>query len=128
MSLSRRCSRTACPKVAIATLTYVYRDQTAVVGPLATYAEPHTYDLCGDHAVGLTAPRGWEIVRLSGEYVEPEPSHDDLLALANAVREAGRPRLGEPVAPPRVAPAAAETASGAVETSRRGHLRVLRDV
>ena len=31
---------------AIATLTYVYGDQTAVVGPLATYAEPHTYDLC----------------------------------------------------------------------------------
>ena len=95
MSLSRRCSRTACSKPAIATLTYVYGDQTAVVGPLATFAEPHTYDLCATHAEGLTAPRGWEIVRLSGEYVEPEPSHDDLLALANAVREAGRPRLGE---------------------------------
>ena len=126
MSLSRRCSRTACPKVAIATLTYVYGDQTAVVGPLATYAEPHTYDLCADHAEGLTVPRGWEVVRLSGEYVEPEPSHDDLLALANAVREAGRPRLGE--APPsRLASSSAESASGAVETSRRGHLRVLRD-
>jgi hypothetical protein len=124
VSLSRRCSRTACPKAAIATLTYVYRDQTAVVGPLATYAEPHTYDLCVDHADGLTAPRGWEIVRLAGEYVEPEPSHDDLLALANAVREAGRPRIGEPPAPrPRVD----EGASGAVETGRRGHLRVLRD-
>jgi hypothetical protein len=122
--LSRRCSRTACPKAAIATLTYVYRDQTAVVGPLATYAEPHTYDLCVDHADGLTAPRGWEIVRLAGEYVEPEPSHDDLLALANAVREAGRPRLGEP-SPAR--PRVDEKASGAVETGRRGHLRVLRD-
>lgn len=132
MSLSRRCSRTACSKPAIATLTYVYGDQTAVVGPLATYAEPHTYDLCAIHAEGLTAPRGWEIVRLSGEYVEPEPSHDDLLALANAVREAGRPRLGEA---PRPTPAAAqsrrqpadEDASGAIETGRRGHLRVLRD-
>ena len=129
MSLSRRCSRTACPKSAIATLTYVYGDQTAVVGPLATYAEPHTYDLCADHAERLTAPRGWEIVRLSGEYVEPEPSHDDLLALANAVREAGRPRLGEAAAAaPRVATRPAdEGASGAVETGRRGHLRVLRD-
>jgi hypothetical protein len=122
--LSRRCSRTACPKAAIATLTYVYRDQTAVVGPLATYAEPHTYDLCVEHAERLTAPRGWEIVRLAGEYVEPEPSHDDLLALANAVREAGRPRIGEPPAP-RSRPD--EEASGAVETGRRGHLRVLRD-
>ena len=127
MSLSRRCSRTACPKVAIATLTYVYGDQTAVVGPLATYAEPHTYDLCANHADGLTVPRGWEVVRLSGEYVEPEPSHDDLLALANAVREAGRPRLGDQVLPPRVAQSSAESASGAVETSRRGHLRILRD-
>jgi hypothetical protein len=101
-----------------------------VVGPLATFAEPHTYDLCANHAEGLTAPRGWEIVRLSGEYVEPEPSHDDLLALANAVREAGRPRLGEV---PRQAQAqtrsqpADEDASGAIETGRRGHLRVLRD-
>ena len=59
MSLSRRCSRTACSKPAIATLTYVYGDQTAVVGPLATFAEPHTYDLCANHAEGLTAPRGW---------------------------------------------------------------------
>jgi len=135
VSLSRRCSRTACPKAAIATLTYVYADQTAVVGPLATFAEPHTYDLCIDHAEGLTAPRGWEIVRLSGEYVEPEPSHDDLLALANAVREAGRPRLGEqPLARSAGHPtaggavrAAEESASGAIETGRRGHLRVLRD-
>jgi hypothetical protein len=132
VSLSRRCSRTACSKPAIATLTYVYGDQTAVVGPLATYAEPHTYDLCAIHAEGLTAPRGWEIVRLSGEYVEPEPSHDDLLALANAVREAGRPRLGEA---PRPMQGSAQTrrqpadedASGAIETGRRGHLRVLRD-
>jgi len=126
VSLSRRCSRTACSKPAIATLTYVYGDQTAVVGPLATFAEPHTYDLCAAHAEGLTAPRGWEIVRLSGEYVEPEPSHDDLLALANAVREAGRPRLGEAAAQTPRRPAD-EDASGAVETGRRGHLRVLRD-
>jgi hypothetical protein len=105
----------------------VYSDQTAVVGPLATFAEPHTYDLCADHAERLTPPRGWEIVRLSGEYVEPEPSHDDLLALANAVREAGRPRLGEPVQPP-VARPGQESAAGAVETGRRGHLRVLRDL
>lgn len=132
MSLSRRCSRTACSKPAIATLTYVYGDQTAVVGPLATYAEPHTYDLCAIHAEGLTAPRGWEIVRLSGEYVEPEPSHDDLLALANAVREAGRPRLGETPRPMEATgqtrrQPADEDASGAIETGRRGHLRVLRD-
>ena len=92
VSLSRRCSRTACGGSAIATLTYVYSDQTAVLGPLATYAEPHTYDLCAAHAERLTAPRGWEVVRLAGEFVDPGPTPDDLVALADAVREAGRPR------------------------------------
>ena len=71
MSLSRRCSRTACGGSAIATLTYVYADQTAVLGPLATYAEPHTYDLCAEHAERLTAPRGWDVVRLASEFADP---------------------------------------------------------
>ena len=73
----------------------------------------------------LRLPR-WEIVRLAGEYVEPEPSHDDLLALANAVREAGRPRLGEPPVP-GTSRRVDEADTGAIETARRGHLRVLRD-
>jgi hypothetical protein len=108
----RRCSRTACGRAAVATLTYIYADSTAVVGPLATYAEPHSYDLCEDHAAKLTAPRGWEVVRLDGGEGVPVPSGDDLEALANAVREAARPT------PPPLPP------SGA--TGRRGHLRVLR--
>ena len=61
----RRCSRTACGRPAVATLTYVYADSTAVLGPLATYAEPHCYDLCAEHSERLTAPRGWEVVRLA---------------------------------------------------------------
>ena len=112
----------------MATLTYVYSEQTAVLGPLATYAEPHTYDLCVVHAKGLTAPRGWDVIRLLTEYVEPGPIPDDLLALADAVREAGRPRLGS--GPGVVAPAglrAEAEMSGTVETGRRGHLRILRD-
>ncbi|MGD9530693.1 MAG: DUF3499 family protein, partial [Pseudonocardia sp.] len=32
----RRCSRSGCTELAVATLTYVYADSTAVVGPLAT--------------------------------------------------------------------------------------------
>jgi hypothetical protein len=102
----------------VATLTYVYSDSTAVLGPLATYAEPHCYDLCAEHAERLTAPRGWEIVRLSPDFVAPAPSHDDLLALADAVREAARPR-------PEAVLGAAELTT--VEIGRRGHLRVLRD-
>ena len=116
MSLSRRCSRTACGRPAVNTLTYVYADQTAVLGPLATYAEPHAYDLCDVHSERLSAPRGWEVLRLAGDLTAPGPSSDDLLALADAVREAARP-----VAPRRVAPAE-ETGR---ETGRRGHLRVL---
>lgn len=75
----------------MATLTYVYADQTAVLGPLATYAEPHSYDLCSEHSGRLSAPRGWNVMRLAPDPSTVEPSHDDLLALADAVREAGRP-------------------------------------
>lgn len=72
-------------------MTYVYADQTAVLGPLATAAEPHTYDLCAEHSARLSAPRGWSVLRLAPDPDTVEPSRDDLLALADAVREAGRP-------------------------------------
>lgn len=85
----RRCSRSACTDGAVATLTYVYAESTAVVGPLATQAEPHSYDLCAAHAGRLTVPRGWEVVRHEGELPQ-SPSADELTALAEAVREAGR--------------------------------------
>jgi len=94
-------------------LTYVYADSTAVVGPLATYAEPHTYDLCDAHAQRLTAPKGWELVRSDGAYDSPVPTTDDLEALADAVREAARPGVRDELhSPPPV-------------TGRRGHLRAL---
>ncbi|HEX3822944.1 MAG TPA: DUF3499 domain-containing protein [Mycobacteriales bacterium] len=119
MSPIRRCSRTACARPAVATLTYVYSDSTAVVGPLATYAEPHSYDLCEIHAHGLTAPRGWEVVRLDID-AERAVGIDDLEALADAVREAAKPSsqvAAEKAAPP--------VDSG--DVGRRGHLRVLPD-
>jgi hypothetical protein len=62
--MARRCSRPGCKQDAVYTLTYVYRDSTAVVGPLAAYTEPHCYDLCEGHAGRLTAPLGWDVVRL----------------------------------------------------------------
>lgn len=74
----------------MSTLTYVYADQTAVLGPLATYAEPHTYDLCVVHSQRMSAPQGWSVLRLAPDPAASEPSRDDLLALADAVREAGR--------------------------------------
>lgn len=114
MSLLRRCSRTACGAPAVATLTYVYADSTAVVGPLATHAEPHCYDLCDVHATGLTAPRGWEVVRHEDDPALVQArSSDDLLALADAVREAARPAAGP----------AGRNVTGGDSTGRRGHLR-----
>ena len=116
MTPVRRCSRTACSLPAIATLTYVYADSTAVVGPLATHAEPHCYDLCEAHAGRLTAPRGWEVVRhepdAGSQGSVAARSSDDLEALADAVREAARPSTTPDPGP-----------DGG--TGRRGHLRAL---
>ncbi len=106
----------------MSTLTYVYADSTAVLGPLATYAEPHCYDLCQMHSERLTAPKGWEIVRITPDPDALKPSSDDLEALANAVREAARPRYEPGLPLPTEVPA------GSVEVARKGHLRVLASV
>ena len=70
----------------MATLTYVYSDSTAVVGPLAIAREPHSWDLCVGHASRITAPRGWEMMRHAAP-LPTNPDEDDLVALADAVRE-----------------------------------------
>jgi Protein of unknown function (DUF3499) len=122
----------------VATLTFVYSDSTAVIGPLATAREPHSWDLCVSHAGRITAPRGWELVRHSGP-LATNPDEDDLIALAEAVREgreavaAGPPVNGfhdpgghhpGPPAGGMLAPAGQHSpATG----RRRGHLRVLPD-
>ncbi len=116
---TRQCSRSSCARPAAATLTYVYADSTVVVGQLSASAEPHSYDLCAHHADRFTAPRGWDVVRIQAEYVEPEPSSDDLEALARAVREAGRPRQAAAPAP------AYEVPAPLASEPRRGHLRVI---
>jgi hypothetical protein len=134
---TRCCSRTACRQSPVYTLTFVYRDSTAVLGPLSAYEEPNTYDLCEKHAARLVAPRGWDIVRLP-----PTPEQeraDDLEAIANVVREPrassartgprpvsdARPAGGTLSGAPRPAPPAEPVGQG-VEVGRRGHLRVLR--
>ncbi|HEY3877172.1 MAG TPA: DUF3499 domain-containing protein [Trebonia sp.] len=133
---SRCCSRTACKQPPVYTLTYVYKDSTAVLGPLAGYVDPHSWDLCEMHAARLVVPRGWDVVRLP-----PDPAQeraDDLEALANVVRDVGRgeraaparpvvqPRPAQPRQAARPAAAAAEPVGQGVEVGRRGHLRVVR--
>lgn len=88
-----------------------------MVGPLAAFAEPHTYDLCEQHARSLTAPRGWEVVRHEGEFEPPPPTTDDLVALAEAVREAARPVQRQDDIDIDLPPGQ--------QTGRRGHLRVI---
>lgn len=117
MISSRRCSRTGCGRSATSTLSYVYADSTAVLGPLAVDDEPGYYDLCSLHAEALSVPRGWEVIRLP--IGEPAPSADDLVALADAVREAAF-SYDEPTQD-KSQPA------DVVEVARRGHLRVLTD-
>jgi hypothetical protein len=93
-SVSRRCSRASCTSAAIKTLTYIYSDSTAVLGPLSTYAEPHNYVIkeeIVDHNTG--------------------PSDEDLMAIANAVREVANSDISNKSMQP--------------ELGRRGHLRVL---
>jgi len=104
----------------VATLTYVYSDSTAVLGPLASRAEPHGYDLCQTHAHSLSVPRGWEVIRLANDDAAAH-SEDDLLALADAVREVGLSYD----APPAVE--AQPSRPNIVELRRRGHLTVLAD-
>ena len=129
----------------MATLTYVYADSTVVIGPLATWAEPHSYDLCADHAARMTAPRGWELVRLASDLAPPE-THDDLVALANVVRRANaeaKATEGHPAGSSAMDPLPAGTSvvagselrsastraepSSVREAGRRGHLRILKD-
>lgn len=142
VNVPRRCCRPGCPHYAVATLTFVYSDSTAVVGPLAVASEPHSWDLCVSHAGRITAPRGWELVRHAGP-LAVNPDEDDLIALAEAVREGRDVAAGggaltgfhEP-AGQFGAPASEKPATGVLTSTaarpagngrRRGHLRVLPD-
>jgi hypothetical protein len=59
----RPCSKVACTLDAVATLTYVYADSMAVLGPLSGKPEPHSYDLCAKHAERMSVPLGWQVIR-----------------------------------------------------------------
>lgn len=145
MSENRRCCRPGCPNRAVATLTYVYADSTAVIGPLPAVQEPHAWDLCAVHALRITAPRGWDLVRHPDLDTSAEDS--DLTALLDAVtggpvggRRTGAAlvdadrlrRLGvsdpEPALDRALAGSDPLPAPGPSTGSGRPHLRVVPDV
>lgn len=120
----RRCCRPGCGRPAVATLIYAYAESTAVIGPLALEKDPHAWDLCEKHSEHITAPVGWDMVRVERVDIEDDAAevaegavdgaervgegqrgvakrlqYDDLdeselTALAEAVREAGRVTTG----------------------------------
>jgi hypothetical protein len=97
------------------TLTYIYAESTAVVGPLATFSEPHAYDLCAVHGERLKVPHGWNVIKQELTGNEPGPSDDDLMAIADAVREVAT-RIDE-------APQTPTDDNVQSSIGRRGHLR-----
>jgi hypothetical protein len=115
---ARLCSRVGCRHLATKTLTYIYADSTAVLGPLATFSEPHAYDLCDQHSLRMSAPVGWTVIKPEPDAAPAGPSSDDLMAIADAVREAGA----------RETTSASEISGVEIpplELGRRGHLRAI---
>ena len=106
-----------------------------MVGPLATAREPHSWDLCAAHAGRITAPRGWQLVRPAGP-LPASPDEDELVALADAVREgrdsvvlgsAALDDLSDPVTEAPGGVLVPPVHQPVPRGRRRGHLRVLPD-
>jgi len=113
----RGCSRAGCRSNATMTLTYVYAESTAVVGPLATFSEPHAYDLCAVHGARLKVPHGWKVIKHELEGQPQGPTDDDLMAIADAVREVALKEIAEVPT--------TETSNAQQQIGRRGHLRAV---
>jgi hypothetical protein len=99
------------------TLTYIYAESTAVLGPLATFSEPHSYDLCETHGKRLTVPNGWSVIKEESSLDAAGPSEDDLMAIADAVREVALKEIPEETP--------TESSSAQQQIGRRGHLRAV---
>lgn len=107
-----------------------------MVGPLPAVQEPHAWDLCAAHALRITAPRGWDLVRHPD--IDTSGEDSDLTALLDAVTGApvGERRSGAALVdadrlrrlgvsdPGQVLTAAA---GGAAAEQGRPHLRVVPD-
>jgi len=99
------------------TLTYIYAESMAVVGPLATFSEPHAYDLCATHGERLKVPHGWSVIKQVLSVQDHGPSEDDLMAIADAVREVAATSVN--------ANTDSQSESSSTQIGRRGHLRAV---
>jgi len=116
----RSCSRVSCRSLAAMTLTYIYADSTAVLGPLATFSEPHSYDLCEVHGKRMTVPNGWNVIKEDSSQIGAGPSEDDLMAIADAVRE-----VASAILPSATDESNNNAISQDAQLGRRGHLRAV---
>lgn len=105
------------------TLTYIYADSTAVLGPLATFSEPHSYDLCEAHGKRLTVPNGWNVIKEESSLTDVGPSEDDLMAIADAVREVANLSLSSTDLSAESVVNNSSSQDGQI--GRRGHLRAV---
>ncbi|MCS4484053.1 DUF3499 domain-containing protein [Gleimia sp. 6138-11-ORH1] len=90
MKAVRDCELTGCTNPAVATLTYNYRESTAVIGPLPAHKQPYTTELCQQHALKFNVPQGWTVIRLEYSSEPPAPSQEDLDTLAKSILETAR--------------------------------------
>lgn len=131
--MSRRdCVRSTCQARAVMTLTFDYSQQTAVLGPLSPTPVHGAYDLCHQHAERTSPPVGWEFIRLPELDEAPAvPDSDDLMALADAIREVGLrdddPRLLPGAGPDRLPLDASVLDGSVVVLAERRHLKVIAD-
>ncbi len=80
-----------------------------MLAPLSTFVEPHAYDLCEQHSEKLTVPKGWSVVQNKSDLPTPNQSTQDILAIAEAIRQVAKQENISQAATP--------------EIGRRGHLR-----
>lgn len=114
-------------------MTYVHADATVVIGPLARRAEPGAHDLCAEHAAKLTPPVDWQLIRIDSGQAPPERTRDDLLAIADAVREAAGRGAGSAGDAASSGPSGYSgdrgpaAGDGSVPGRKHGHLRIIGD-
>jgi len=61
LPMARQCTRQGCVHLATVTLTYQYSRSSVWLDDLSSERDPHSYDLCDQHANRLTAPSGWHL-------------------------------------------------------------------
>ena len=61
LHMARQCTRQGCVHSATVTLTYQYARSSVWLDDLSAERDPHSYDLCDQHANRLTAPSGWHL-------------------------------------------------------------------